>query len=760
MMNMDLSRIMDTYRGHEDRLKKRVELSNDLLELIAYEQLTREKRQLIAAQQAKSMPPGGMPTIKEQKEDEAFDLTKQELAQQIGKTLQQKAAQQGRPPMMAGVAAAPGAQNVMPPQAMAAGGIVAFDSGGPIRAEYSEAGLPNAPEGIPAKNQALSVIAQMDDATVTATAAKLTGMPFESPIQARVALSKMFGDTTIDAGMSGGSRKVSGLSLGASMPAMGGTMRAGVDLPRGSSPAFSLGYNRQFDRGGIVSLQSGGMLSPEEIAARLRSGTGLISLSSEVLGNAPQSRNPQALIAWNERKKQFEENVKAAQELLRQGVKPAQVAPSNAPAMNEAFEPTAVQVPRPQPAAAPPPAPRPSAISAEAGAGALYDPETGLPVVRGEPVAAPPPQTTSEPAAATPPSITTPQLPASGIPALLQENPNLMNQLQGIFAENTVAARNKRDTPQLDEVAKLRKQIAELKYPTTPPEITRERQADQQKLEEYYQRMNDPEAQRIKNLTAFLLGGAGRRGIGSVLGGAGEASARSAAAQEAAGLQALKDMQAGRESLRGAQLQEQQAIFQSNLKKAELGGNIAKVAAEIEAQLNIKDQDVNRALAETALRSLTTYGSDLNKIAADIQKEAAERGVRMSTNEATNLTQIIVARIQAGGAESRAKEKEISDLVTEEAKLRERLIDNRNKEIEKNIGLGSALNKAPDKRSVAEQRLVDEFESRMQNDKTLLKGIQDRLAELRGRPTPSASAGSTGSASSQGVKVTGASAPR
>lgn len=762
-MNMDLSRIMDTYRGHEDRLKKRVELSNDLLELIAYEQLTREKRQLIAAQQAKSMPPGGMPTIKEQKEDEAFDLTKQELAQKIGKTLQQKAAQQGRPPMMAGVAAAPGAQNVMPPQAMAAGGIVAFDSGGPIRAEYSEAGLPNAPEGIPAKNQALSVIAKMDDATVTATASKLTGMPFESPIQARVALSKMFGDTTLDAGMSGGSRKVSGLSLGASMPAMGGTMRAGVDLPRGSSPAFSLGYNRQFDRGGIVSLQSGGMLSPEEIAARLRSGTGYLSLSSEVLGPAPQSRNPQALIAWNERKKQFDENVKAAQELLRQGVKPAQVAPSNAPAMNEAFEPTAVQVPRPQPAAAPPPAPRPSAISAEAGAGALYDPETGLPVVRGEPVAAPPPQTTSEPAAATPPSatppsITTPQLPASGIPALLQENPNLMNQLQGIFAENAVAARNKRDTPQLKEVANLRKQIAELNYPTTPPEITRARQEDQQKLEEYYQRMNDPEAQRIKNLTAFLLGGAGRRGIGSVLGGAGEASARSAAAQEAAGLQALKDMQAGRESLRGAQLQEQQAIFQSNLKKAELGGNIAKVAAEIEAQLNIKDQDVNRALAETALRSLTTYGSDLNKIAADIQAKAAELGVSIDKANAQNITQILVARIGAEGAASRSERVEIDRLIARRAEIAEKLFDNE-QNARKDPLLNSALSKPANKRSQAEQSMVDDYESRMSAQRQILKGLDDRLTELRGKPT-APSAGTTGSASSQGVKVTGASAPR
>lgn len=748
-MNMDLSRIMDTYRGHEDRLKKRVELSNDLLELIAYEQLTREKRQLMAAQQAKSMPPGGMPTIKEQKEDEAFDLTKQELAQQIGKTLQQKAAQQGRPPMMAGVAAAPGAQNVMPPQAMAAGGIVAFDSGGPIRAEYSEAGLPNAPEGIPAKNQALSVIAKMDDATVTATAAKLTGMPFESPIQARVALSKMFGDTTIDAGMSGGSRKVSGLSLGASMPAMGGTMRAGVDLPRGSSPAFSLGYNRQFDRGGIVSLQAGGVLSPEEIAARLRSGTGLISLSSEVLGPAPQSRRPQALIAWNERKKQFDENVRAAQELLRQGGRSTQAAPSTSP-----VEPTAVNVPRPSPAAAPAPAPRPSAISAEAGAGALYDPESGRSVVRGEPVAAPLPQTTDASAAAAPPSI--PQPPASGISALLQDNPNVMNQLQGVFAENMVEARNKRATPQLEEVANLRKQIADLKYPTIPPEITRARQADQQKLEEYYQRMNDPEAQRIKNLTAFLLGGAGRRGIGSVLGGAGEASARSAAAQEAAGLQALKDMQAGRESLRGAQLQEQQAIFQSNLKKAELGGNIAKVAAEIEAQLNIKDQDVNRALAETALRSLTTYGSDLNKIAADIQAKAAELGVNIDKANAQNITQILVARIGAEGAASRSERGEIDRLIARRAELAEKLFDNE-QNARKDPLLNSALSKPANKRSQAEQSMVDDYESRMNAQRQILKGLDDRLTELRGKPT-APSAGTTGSALSQGVKVTGASA--
>jgi hypothetical protein len=34
MMNMDLSRVMNAYRGQEDKLKQRVQLSNDLLELI------------------------------------------------------------------------------------------------------------------------------------------------------------------------------------------------------------------------------------------------------------------------------------------------------------------------------------------------------------------------------------------------------------------------------------------------------------------------------------------------------------------------------------------------------------------------------------------------------------------------------------------------------------------------------------------------------------------------------------------------------
>jgi alkanesulfonate monooxygenase SsuD/methylene tetrahydromethanopterin reductase-like flavin-dependent oxidoreductase (luciferase family) len=129
MMNMELSRLMNAYRGQEDKLRQRVQLSNDLLELIAYEQLTREKRKLMAEKQAQAMPPGGLPTLRDQKEKEAFDLTKQELASQIGETIQQQDAQRRQAMMRSGLPAAPGAQNVMPEQAMAAGGIVAFQTG-------------------------------------------------------------------------------------------------------------------------------------------------------------------------------------------------------------------------------------------------------------------------------------------------------------------------------------------------------------------------------------------------------------------------------------------------------------------------------------------------------------------------------------------------------------------------------------------------------------------------------------------------------
>jgi hypothetical protein len=72
-------------------------------------------------------------TIAQQREKEVMDLTKNELAQQRGDLAQQQQVDQkeAMQKLMGGIASAEGASTAMQPKAMAAGGIVAFDDGGP-----------------------------------------------------------------------------------------------------------------------------------------------------------------------------------------------------------------------------------------------------------------------------------------------------------------------------------------------------------------------------------------------------------------------------------------------------------------------------------------------------------------------------------------------------------------------------------------------------------------------------------------------------
>lgn len=129
MINQDVQRRVDAYRGNPGALMKRYQMTQELLDLLALQKLKSEK-EAAAREMAMAMQQGGEPpTVAQQREQEVTQMTKQELAQQLG-GLAQLAQQRQRPPMMSGVATAPGADNVMPPQAMAAGGIVAFQSGG------------------------------------------------------------------------------------------------------------------------------------------------------------------------------------------------------------------------------------------------------------------------------------------------------------------------------------------------------------------------------------------------------------------------------------------------------------------------------------------------------------------------------------------------------------------------------------------------------------------------------------------------------
>lgn len=291
---------VQAYQGNPDELRKRLGMTKNLFDALALsiveEKLQSAKNQMVSQMAAQQ---GEAPTVTDALKEKVMADVQEEvnpqknLAQQttgIAQNQQQQQQQlmkqmmgaarggQSPQPLISGIAAAPGAK-----VGMAGGGIVAFEDGGRVSAQYNEMPLPNAPGSEPSRTQMMSAIARMNDATVTATASKLVGAPINSPTQARLTLAKMFGDKSFNVGMSGTADKLSGLSLGASAPMMGGALSAGVDMPRSrGNPMFNIGYNRQFDRGGIVALQAGGTYpSYRDAAGRLRARTEAASEGAE-----------------------------------------------------------------------------------------------------------------------------------------------------------------------------------------------------------------------------------------------------------------------------------------------------------------------------------------------------------------------------------------------------------------------------------------------------------------------------------------------
>ena len=145
-IDQDVQAKMDAYRGNPKGLEQKYAQNKQLIDLLALQQLKSEKEAAVREMQMKM---GGQqtPTVGDKLEGEVLDLTKQELAQQTTGTMQQQQAQQQQAakqmvqeqakqaaPMMQGVAGLQ-APN-MSPKAMAAGGIVAFQSGG--EPEYEE----------------------------------------------------------------------------------------------------------------------------------------------------------------------------------------------------------------------------------------------------------------------------------------------------------------------------------------------------------------------------------------------------------------------------------------------------------------------------------------------------------------------------------------------------------------------------------------------------------------------------------------------
>jgi len=169
-LDAQIEQRMDAYRGNPKKLQQRYGANKELLDLLALQKLTSEKKAVAADMQMKMQQQPG--TIAQQREQEALQLTKQEMSSTLGdlagrtkgvldqkqkmqqKNMQQLAKIQPRKP--AGIAGLPGLagmspapQRRMPPQAqgvanarmmqaaqqggpirMAGGGIVAFANGG------------------------------------------------------------------------------------------------------------------------------------------------------------------------------------------------------------------------------------------------------------------------------------------------------------------------------------------------------------------------------------------------------------------------------------------------------------------------------------------------------------------------------------------------------------------------------------------------------------------------------------------------------
>ena len=169
-LDAQIEQRMDAYRGNPQKLQQRYGANKELLDLLALQKLTSEKQAVARDMQMKQQQNPN--TIAQQREQEALQLTKQEMSSTLGdlagrtkgvldqkqkmqqKNMQQLAKTQPRKP--AGIAGLPGLagmspapQRRMPPQAqgvanarmmqavqqggpvrMAGGGIVAFAGGG------------------------------------------------------------------------------------------------------------------------------------------------------------------------------------------------------------------------------------------------------------------------------------------------------------------------------------------------------------------------------------------------------------------------------------------------------------------------------------------------------------------------------------------------------------------------------------------------------------------------------------------------------
>lgn len=115
---------MDTFRGKEQQLAKRYQASQELLDLLALQKLKSEKDQVARSMQMQMQ--NNPQTIKQQREAEMMQASRQDIAKGVMGALQQKQAQQQANLQKV---AQSGVAGQAPTMRMAEGGIVGFAAG-------------------------------------------------------------------------------------------------------------------------------------------------------------------------------------------------------------------------------------------------------------------------------------------------------------------------------------------------------------------------------------------------------------------------------------------------------------------------------------------------------------------------------------------------------------------------------------------------------------------------------------------------------
>jgi hypothetical protein len=142
MIDQEVASRVQEFKGKPQALQQQYAASQQLIDLLALQKIksmqesaARQMQLQMAQQQAANGEASS--TIAEQREKEVMDMTKNELAQQRGELMQQEQTEQKQAmqKLMGGIASAEGAASAMQPQAMAAGGIVAFKEGDGVKDE-------------------------------------------------------------------------------------------------------------------------------------------------------------------------------------------------------------------------------------------------------------------------------------------------------------------------------------------------------------------------------------------------------------------------------------------------------------------------------------------------------------------------------------------------------------------------------------------------------------------------------------------------